>query len=145
MKTLLTAILLMVSINCYSQFSLKTGIGMGVQVYPDYSYNLFQTTLDVTPQYTIDKLGIGAVVQSFISDSVTTGYVGLNASYPVWVKENKTLLLTGQYLKGDRGKQLIGGSLEYVTDQVGIEINASQEYKSKTGIFWLGLSYYLIR
>ena len=130
-------------IPAHSQFGLKSAVGVGVQIKSDYSYDVFQTTLSVVPQWNIGKLNIGGVVQTFISDSATVGYIGSNVNYPVWENEKQSLTLGAQYTKGDEGKQLIGGVLGYNNDKLGLDLNISQEYKSKSTFLLLSLFYTL--
>ena len=145
MKKLFIALLLILSANCYGQFTLKTGVGVGVQVFPDYSYDLYQTTLSVTPEWRMGDIIAGAVSQTFINDSLTSPYLGTCISYPVWKQDKKYVIIAGQYLFGTEGRQLIGGTIGYNNDIIGIDFNASQEYKSKTGFFTLTLNYYVIQ
>lgn len=148
MKNLLVVVLMFLAVNCFAQFELKTGVGMGVEIDSKLNYELFQSSIAVTPQYTIDSLvTVGAVAQTFISDSITTPYLGINVSYPVWVSQNKSrkLYLSAQYLHGDEGRQLIGGSVSYGNASIELELSAAQEYKSKTAYIGVGLNYFLIR
>jgi len=59
------------------------------------------------------------------------------------VNEKQSLTLGAQYTKGDEGKQLIGGVLGYNNDKLGLDLNVSQEYKSKSTFLLLSLFYTL--
>jgi hypothetical protein len=147
MKKLLLVVMMLVSVSAFAQFKLKTGVGMGVQIYTNEAPNIYQTNLTVTPQQTIDKLTLGLVTQTFIQNNNTDAFIGANASYPMWTDSDglRTLFLSAHYLHGSEGRQLIGGGVGYGNADVELDLDVSQEYKSKTMFIGVTLSTFLIK
>ena len=144
MKTLIFLLVFLPSI-CFGQFSLTSSIGYGINVNSKGDYTLFQSSVTITPQWTIDKIVIGAVSNAVVTDSTTTLFNGIQLSYPVWIEKEKSITIAGHSLLGFEGDMLNGGSISYNVGDVGLDAVLSQEYNRKE--FWgvLNLRYTIIK
>lgn len=144
MKLILTAIFFFLAANAFSQFSLSSSVGYGVKVNSEFEYEIFQSSIQVTPQYQIDKFNI-AIVGLSINDSSANVYGGLKTGYSVWKKDNKQLALSLSALQGTEGKTLLGGGLSYEVDNTFISADFYNENKFKNFIANLSFGIYILR
>jgi len=131
MKTL-TAIILLIATTTQAQFSLSTSAGYGISVNSNLEYTLFQSVITITPKYKFNNLIIGVQSNAVNSDSATTMFNGLNASYIAkQFGPDKSLSLSAHFLLGFEGDMLTGAGLSYDWKQVGFDLSVSQEYNRR--------------
>lgn len=113
MKNLLTAILLFVCVNSYSQTTVTAGIGGAYCFSKGNDKGVFKELLISQVNQTFDRLTLSAVTVA-INDSVAMGYIGTGISYPVYAKNDKVLLLGFDILKGEKTNAIAGAGITYV-------------------------------
>ena len=139
MKSIFFAILLTLAISniSYSQFRMTTSVGYGLKVNSRYDFELFQSSISVTPQYDIDKINVSAVIMA-VNDSTAELFTGIKGGYQVWSEDTKRLVISASALKGFEGKTLFGGGVSYTVDNTFVSADAYQENENKE--FWAMLS-----
>lgn len=142
MKNLILAIILFAGFSTLqAQFSLSSSVGFGAKINSQYDYSLYQTSITLDPQYTIDKVTIYTEGLSVISDSSTKLFTGLKVDYAFWDwkgESNKKLSANVHALLGEAGSKLLGGGINYTVGNIYVGLDASQEYLNKE--LWLNLS-----
>jgi len=141
MRKVIIAILFLISTSAFAQFSLSTAVGFGAKINSQYDYSLYQTSITLDPQYTIDKVTIYTEGLSVISDSSTKLFTGLKVDYAFWDwkgESNKKLSANVHALIGEAGSKLFGGGINYTVGNIYVGFDASQEYLNKE--LWLNLS-----
>lgn len=145
MKTALTVIFLFISSLSFAQFNLSSSVGFGIEVNSKLDYQLFQTTVAIQPQFTIDKITLSSQSEAMQNDSNTLFFTGLKAGYEFWREKNKSLQFTVHGLLGTEGRKKLGGGLVYTVGDVSLNLDLSQEYKAKTFIGILSVGYVLTK
>lgn len=152
MKKIIAVILFtLVTSFAYGQFELKTGIGMGLEVRPDFSTDIYQTTMSATQQYKIDKVIVYGLEKALMGDSSTTGFLGTGLGYLFPVEgTDKHVVVSAQYYFGTDNSNLWGGEIGYGTGL--IEINLAGYYKQAkglpsdgAGVYSLNLCYFILK
>jgi len=155
-------LLLLISSLSFGQVNLQAGTNYGLRLDNANSTFNYQAGFTVTPSYGLmyNKLKIGIRADSYISNTLALPQVftGINASYVIYkisydgngetpyVTDNgqHNLILAGHWLYGSRGYQLIGGTLSYSIDcDWNVDVDMSQEYKTKQFYGSVGVSYLL--
>lgn len=144
MKTLIFTILLFTNVSI-AQFNLSTSVGYGISINSKAEYTLFQSVINVSPNYQFDKWQIGASSIAVNSDSNTTMFNGAYVSYQAYkFNEQKNITLSGHYLLGFEGDYLLGGAAAYNIDNFGFDISFSQEYLRRELWIIAGIRYNII-
>lgn len=132
MKKLLIVLLLLVATNVYSQFDLKGSVGGGIKIDKNLDYSLFQSNMELTTQYQVDKFLFSAVFLAVSDSVISEPFTGFELGYNVWqLDKNKSLFLSAHALMGTVGKKLFGGTLTYQVADLSLGLMVSQEYKNK--------------
>ena len=145
MKKAILLVLFFLSTSAFAQFDLSSSVGFGIEVNNKLDYQLFQTTVSVEPQYRIDKITLSSQSEAMQNDSNTLFFTGLKAGYEFWQHERKSLQFTLHGLIGTEGRKKLGGGLVYSVDNISLNLDLSQEYKTKTFIGILSVGYILTR
>ena len=147
MKTLLIAILLFVSVNCYSQFSVVTLVGQGIKLNSEFDYSIYQTSIMLTPTYQIGKVTLSEINTSFITDSTTEFAIGISPAYILYddTFEMKKFSISGVAMFGNYNKQYYGGGFGYETENMTIGLQYLYETKLKENLIQAVLGFKVYR
>ena len=146
MKTLLIAILLIISTTAYSQdFKTVTYGSAGVNIDAEYNLTQVQGTAELNEQMKIGGTSFSLVALSLFKADVPLFLGGAEVAQEVWNKDNKSLSLTGRYLYGTAGEQYIGLGMNYgISQVVSAKVNGDWDYKGKTALVTMGIGYTII-
>jgi len=152
MKTLLIILIaFLFSANIYSQdFTVTTGVSSGLNIDAQGNFTQVQGTFDVSPQVTFDKFTVSVVGLSLIQAELPIFYGGSELAFVFWKNNtvaDNTIAVTSRYLYGSGGEQLIGLGLDYNISKANTAVNAKADwnYKMKTALVTLGISYEFMR
>lgn len=145
MKKALLLVLFFITSSAFAQFNLSSSVGFGIEVNSKLDYQLFQTTVAIQPQFTIDKITLSSQSEAMQNDSNTLFFTGLKVGYKVWELKGKSLQLTAHGLLGTEGRKKLGGGLVYSVDNISLNLDLSQEYKAKTFVGILSVGYLLTK
>lgn len=135
MKTLIIAILLFISVNCYSQFNIATLFGQGIKINSGMDFTMYQTTVNVMPTYSFGKFSLSEINSSVITDSTTEFFIGFAPAYEVYRKENNSFGISAIGMLGDAGKSALGGGLNFSNQK--ISLGLQYLYESKLRENWV--------
>lgn len=160
--SIFTVLLLLVASLSFGQVHIQAGTNYGLRLDNANSTFNYQAGFTVIPSYGLmyNKLKVGLRGDSYISNTLALPQVftGLNVSYAVYkisfdgngetpyASDNgqHNLILGGHWLYGSGGYQLIGGTASYSIDcDWNVDVDMSQEYKTKQFYGSVGVSYLL--
>lgn len=152
MKTLtklFTVVIMLFAVNSFAQspnFTLGTGIQLGLSFNKEGKANQYQFANTIVGQYKFKQIYTGAVTKTMIKDSVPSIAAGMRLGYNLWSKQDQTFSLYGEALHGEAGKNFVGGGLQFEYGE-GIRFNAYVGYEFKeelTGVE-LGVEFPIIK
>lgn len=146
MKTLLLAILLLISTTAFSQFQTPLSYGGGIQISNGLDLNYYQSTVTLDIQYKFDKFTVASENQTYIIDTLTQFITGIKVGYEVktW-EDNKSLSITGHALADMFGGKPLGVGIQYNTDAVQLSVDYSYVSKYAQNRIGFNIGYLIIK
>lgn len=146
MKTLLLAILLLISTSAFSQFQTPLSYGGGIQISNGLDLNYYQSTVTLDIQYKFDKFTVASENQTYIIDTLTQFITGVKVGYEVktW-EDNKSLSVTGHALADMFGGKPMGVGVQYNTDAVQLSVDYSYVSKYAQNRVGFNIGYLIIK
>lgn len=136
-NALIVMLVLLTACNIQAQFSLSTAVGYGIKSNSSMDYTLFNSSIQVNPQYDIDKINISAIALA-VNDSIADFYSGIKTGYQIWEDGYKKLQISAAALAGFEGKLLTGGGVTYTVSNTFLNLDCY--YEKKRMEFWTNLS-----
>ena len=146
MKTLLLAILLLISTTAFSQFQTPLSYEGGIQISNGLDINYYQSTVTLDIQYKFDKFTVASENQTYIIDTLTQFITGIKVGYEVktW-EDNKSLSITGHALADMFGGKPLGVGIQYNTDAVQLSVDYSYVSKYAQNRIGFNIGYLIIK
>jgi len=144
MKTLIVVLFLFVTSLSYSQIKSTAYTTAGLEIDSKYQTTAINGMASIDTQYEIGDFSLGVVGMSYFKKEVPIFLGGSSAAWKFYrdPKNGNTVSISGRYLYGTEGEQLIGLGLGYeVINKVSILATGDWNYKEKTGIVQAGLGY----
>lgn len=145
---LLIICLFVFTTSIYSQtFTTTSGVSSGIEIDAQGNFTQVQGTLNIEPTLTLEEnFTVSAVGLALFKEDLPKFYVGSELGYVFWknTPQKTTLAITGRYLYGSAGAQLIGTGLNYNVDKTTIGAKGDWNYQDKTALLTLEMSYLIL-